>query len=153
VQQDCEPPCGPDKSCCSGKQVQPSRGARGEEIWTCEPVEPPPPRPSWLDPDGCRNPTKTNCLAQGYFVGRLDLNMIICERTFQACGRTWRRRIGPLRNQAGVCPPCPIPFPELCCGSWTEAERTKEPCDPAVDADCDGVSNEQDADPFAPAPQ
>jgi hypothetical protein len=61
VQQDCEPPCGPDRSCCSGfeccecctgpgytcgrKEVQPYKGARGEEIWICQPVEPPAPAP------------------------------------------------------------------------------------------------------------
>lgn len=34
------------------------------------------------------------------------------------------------------------------CGKWEEAKRTKNPCDPLVDADCDGAANDVDEWPL-----
>lgn len=168
VQHDCEPACGPDQACCSGfkcceccaaegdacgrKEVQPYRGANGEEIWICVPIEPVKPTPRWLDPNACRTPTKTNCKSTGRAVGRsFNVNMVVCEWTYRACGTVWTRSTGPVESHPNVCPPCELPFPEVCCERWHEAERTKIPCDPSRDADCDGAPNDLDDEPFTPS--
>jgi hypothetical protein len=168
LQRDCEPACGPGQACCSDfkccecctgegyacgrKVVQPYRGTKGEEIWICEPLEAPPARASWLDPNACRTPTKTNCKSTGREFGRhFNVNMVMCERTYRACGTVWTRSTGPVESRPNVCPPCELPFPEVCCDRWHEAERTKVPCDPSRDADCDGALNDLDDEPFAPS--
>jgi hypothetical protein len=167
MQTNCDPPCGPDQSCCNGlvccecctgrdyvcgtRRVLPERGPDGAERWTCEPLESPPAAASWLDPNACRRPTKTNCIALGRAVGSVSLNLVVCERTYRACGASWTRQDGPFESQAGVCPPCTLPFPELCCDLWHEAERSGRPCRPSSDADCDGAPNELDDSPFDPA--
>ena len=40
------------------------------------------------------------------------------------------------------------PTTKVCCAKWDEAKRTKTPCDPMVDADCDGVANDADEYPL-----
>ncbi len=56
--------------------------------------------------------------------------------------------------------PCP---PELksqaytgqpvCCDEWNQAKKTKSPCNPLSDADCDGVNNQADSTPTGGGPR
>jgi hypothetical protein len=40
----------------------------------------------------------------------------------------------------------------VCCAAWDEAKRSKSPCDPLADADCDGIPNVDDLDTLAALP-
>jgi len=41
---------------------------------------------------------------------------------------------------------------EVCCEEFQKAVQSKQPCDPSKDADCDGVLNENDSNPFKADP-
>ncbi|MDQ2975712.1 MAG: hypothetical protein M3R69_09920 [Acidobacteriota bacterium] len=40
--------------------------------------------------------------------------------------------------------------PTFCCDEFKKAVKTKQPCDPMQDADCDGLPNDTDPDPLGP---
>jgi hypothetical protein len=41
----------------------------------------------------------------------------------------------------------------VCCDEWERAKLSKSPCDPLVDADCDGTLNDEDVETLnAPSP-
>ena len=41
---------------------------------------------------------------------------------------------------------------EVCCEEFQKAIQSKQPCDPSKDADCDGIPNEDDSNPFKADP-
>ena len=36
----------------------------------------------------------------------------------------------------------------VCCDEWKQAKKTKSPCNPLADADCDGIENKADPTPI-----
>lgn len=42
-------------------------------------------------------------------------------------------------------------LPEICCAKLAQAVKSKQPCDPQVDVNCDGKPNADDADPLNPS--
>lgn len=47
-------------------------------------------------------------------------------------------------NAGDKCPEWNVEYREICCDRWVEAKRKKSPCNPMLDSDCDGVSNDED---------
>jgi hypothetical protein len=146
-QADCEPPCGPDQSCClnfecceccadpdyrCGRfQMVPSPG--GPLVRTCVPVAPPS-GPPWLDPTACR-PRTTTIFFQG--IGGT------CTGTLVACAKSFPVHCPYRGNAIAMSEPGPL----MCCDLLAEGMRTKQPCDPTADIDCDGTPNAQDPQP------
>jgi len=79
-----------------------------------------------------RTPAETDCY----------LTILVCNFKLQ------RDTKNPLGTQ------CPtgkdFSQPTFCCDEFNEAVKTKKPCDPMKDADCDGLPNDTDPDPLAP---
>ena len=45
------------------------------------------------------------------------------------------------------------PEREVCCDKWQQATASGSPCNPMVDADCDGIPNQRDPFPIQPQPR
>lgn len=41
-----------------------------------------------------------------------------------------------------------VPSVSICCDEWEAAKQSASPCNPMIDADCDGVQNNDDAHPL-----
>lgn len=119
-------------------------------------------KPPWLqDPAGkkCRNPQMTQAFARGDFyrydaagniVGDLfGTDRVTCILRILVCGDTIFK--GAEIDVRGNCPPgfdeSSVPSTMVCCDDWNRAKQSRQPCDPLTDADCDGISNQEDASP------
>ncbi len=70
--------------------------------------------------------------------------LITCAMFYYICtDRFFKGKV--INVKAGEkCPKWKVENRKICCDSWVEAKRKKSPCDPMLDSDCDGVSNEED---------
>ncbi|MFN2531928.1 MAG: hypothetical protein ABR555_11575 [Pyrinomonadaceae bacterium] len=73
-----------------------------------------------------------------------------CEEVLLVCNAKFVRQSTVARDPG--CPEAFWPDPkdgdEVCCEEFEKAVKSKQPCDPSKDADCDGIPNENDSDPF-----
>ncbi len=90
--------------------------------------------------------------AKGKIIGKLPDQKITCGLSYAVCGDSFFRQqvINPRSGEK-----CPeslhfsrAPSRAVCCKAWKEAQRTKIPCDPLVDSDCDGTPNDADDYPL-----
>ncbi len=152
LQKDCEPACGPEKSCCTdfvcceccadpgyhcGHFATATSGG-GQPVRVCVP-DSPPGGPPWFDPTGCQDLRTSTIYYQG-ISGR-------CTGTLVACAASLEVRC-PYRGWTVM---IAEPGPQVCCERLDEASRTRVPCDPAEDLDCDGRPNPSDSDPVGGA--
>jgi hypothetical protein len=153
-QSNCEPPCGPDESCCAGfvcceccsdagdtcGRFETVKSGGGVPVRVCV-GEPAPGAPPWLDPTGCEDLRTTTIFYQG-IGGR-------CTGSLVACGEGIEVHCPYHGNAIAFSEPGPL----VCCERLRQGLGSREPCDPAMDADCDGRPNGSDEDPFAGAAQ
>jgi hypothetical protein len=83
-------------------------------------------------------------------VGFVSKEEVRCKEVLEVCGaRSVREQDLPRSQGCGKAFwPEPTPADEVCCDTFKEAVKSKRPCDPTDDADCDGIPNENDSDPF-----
>ena len=115
--------------------------------------------PPWLSPTPDCPPSETTIYVTGLMLD-MSTGEAKCERSVVVCGdsMTSERRYDSNTER------CPwssdgrtaIAFSEpglpVCCRDWEEAKRSRTPCDPQLDADCDGIPNDEDLEPLTPAP-
>jgi hypothetical protein len=89
---------------------------------------------------GCKDVRRTITHYQG-IGGKCSGTMFICGETFPAgCNPQWFRRPNAVAgSEKGA---------QVCCDDWQKARKSKQPCDVALDADCDGIPNNRDRAPF-----
>jgi len=91
----------------------------------------------------------------GKVTGTLPQGKITCKLTYQICSDFFFRQQVIDVEKGERCPQAlhfsSVPQRRVCCTEWQEAKRTKNPCDPLVDADCDGAPNDEDDYPLDPA--
>jgi len=77
-----------------------------------------------------------------------DAKMVRCRLVVTVCGTTMKRE-KDIPAARGQCPRAgDIAVRPVCCDRWNAARRSNQPCNPADDADCDGIPNGQDDDPL-----
>ena len=88
--------------------------------------------------------------SQGYTTELLSDGQITCVLEIQICGYTiFKQQVidagdeCPAYLHYSYAPPTPV-----CCSTWDESKQSGSPCDPLQDADCDGVSNDEDPYPL-----
>ena len=80
----------------------------------------------------------------------LSDGQVTCVLSIQICGDTiFKQKVVAAGEE------CPESYhysfaspTDVCCSKWDEAKQTGSPCNPLMDADCDGVINEVDAYPL-----
>lgn len=82
-----------------------------------------------------------------------------CSRQILVCGDTVRTDRRYNFNRGERCPWGTGPAiahredgMPVCCDEWERAKLSKSPCDPLVDADCDGTPNDDDVETLNAAP-
>lgn len=112
--------------------------------------------PPWFDAGkNCRSEWWTQSSASGHPLvvqGQIKEGYAKCVSYLSICGDDLTK-VWVINRAAGE--ECPwdimsIPQRKVCCDAWWEAKRAKIPCDPVVDADCDGTPNEKDDYPLDP---
>ncbi len=77
-----------------------------------------------------------------------------CKEVILVCGTMMVRESVVARDPGcgGAFWPDPKDGDEVCCEAFQKAVESKQPCDPSKDADCDGILNENDSNPFKADP-
>jgi hypothetical protein len=98
--------------------------------------------------DGYRYDASGNIVQSLWDTGRAScvLHLNICgDQIFKS------KEISTKRNET-----CPPGFDArdyvgimVCCDQWKKAKQSNSPCNPLTDADCDGIPNQEDANPTA----
>lgn len=114
----------------------------GKSLWADFPTEPskePKPDTPFPPRAGCKDVRRTITHYQG-IGGKCSGTMFICGESFPAgCNPQWFRRPNAVAgSEKGA---------QVCCDDWRKARKSKEPCDVALDADCDGIPNNRDRAP------
>jgi hypothetical protein len=117
--------------------------------------------PPWFAADSSCQLTDTNAQSRGdphsfdsagKSTGLLPQGQVTCVLEIQVCGdMIVKSKL--INTSAGE--KCPeslhfsyAPRTKVCCAKWNEAKRTKSPCDPLTDMDCDGAVNTVDTYPL-----
>lgn len=145
-------------------ETAPPPAARG----AAEAPEPPPGHggstgrkaPPWFKSDTQCELEKTNSLSwgvslaydnSGKIIGSLPDGKVTCALSYTICGDSFFKQ-QVIDTGKATCPESlhfsRAPEIDVCCAAWREAKRTKRPCDPLVDSDCDGVPNHSDNYPL-----
>ncbi len=88
----------------------------------------------------------------GNITGDLPKDQVTCTLRIWICDdKIFKQKV--INQGAGERCPDSLQFShapqtKVDCAKWDEAKRTKDPCDPLVDADCDGVTNDLDEWPL-----
>ncbi|GEM_PF-4314616 len=117
--------------------------------------------PPWLAADSTCQLTQTSAQSRGdphsydsagKATGLLPQGQVTCVLEIQVCGDMIVK--SKVVNTAAK-ESCPdnlhyshAPNTKVCCAKWNEAKRTKIPCDPLADIDCDGAANSVDDYPL-----
>jgi len=117
--------------------------------------------PPWFAADSSCQFTETSAQSRGdphsfdsagKSTGLLPQGQVTCVLEIQVCADMIIK--SKVVNTAAH-EPCPdslhysrAPQTKVCCAKWNEAKRTKSPCDPLTDMDCDGVVNTVDEYPL-----
>ncbi len=109
----------------------------------------------WLRTDSDCLPNATTIHITG-LIQDMSTGAASCSRTVLACGDSLQATVEYDYN-TGSCPfaegttlEFSIEGPPICCRAWEDAKASKDPCDPLVDADCDGTPNDEDSEPLTP---
>jgi hypothetical protein len=108
--------------------------------------------PPWFGPgpeNKCNNKQKTYIHTGAVAWPKSTRNETDCFLYIHICSfHLNRKTIVPLGTH------CPVAkdfaAPTICCDEFDKAVKTKQPCDPMQDADCDGLPNDTDPDPLGP---
>lgn len=116
--------------------------------------------PPWFKSDTQCELEKTNSLSwgvslaydnSGKIIGSLPDGKVTCALSYTICGDSFFKQ-QVIDTGKATCPESlhfsRAPEIDVCCAAWREAKRTKRPCDPLVDSDCDGVPNHSDNYPL-----
>jgi hypothetical protein len=86
--------------------------------------------------------------ASGSTLIRLPTGMVTCSLKLEICGDAIVKNLVIIQTAGEICPLAyqaeAAPPTKVCCALWEAAKETKEPCDPLLDADCDGKLNPDD---------
>jgi hypothetical protein len=117
--------------------------------------------PSWFASDAACQFTETSAQSRGdphsfdstgKSTGLLPQDQVTCLLEIQVCGDMLVKQKVVNTTAGEKCPDSLhfsyAPATQVCCAKWKEAKRTKTPCDPLVDADCDGAANDADTYPL-----
>jgi hypothetical protein len=109
--------------------------------------------PSWFNPGkNCNYKQKP----YHYYERDIYLNQEQrgCNEVILVCGTMIVRDSVVARDPGcgGAFWPDPKDGDEVCCEEFQKAVKSKQPCDPSKDADCDGIANEDDSNPFKADP-
>jgi hypothetical protein len=126
--------------CGSGVQAQEKKSA-GK---VCQKAPPAP----WFDTSNCPSKAKPQVLSTGEFG---ENHTVICKNIFLVCGHTLTKH-KTLKDNSGAGGHClssnDFSVPPVCCDTFDQAVKSKQPCDPLVDANCNGTANADDPDPL-----
>ena len=113
--------------------------------------------PPWFAADSTCQLTETSAQSRGgkhsydsagKSTGLLPQGRVTCRLEIQVCGDMIVNQKVVNTNAGEKCPDSlhfsRAPTTKVCCAKWNEAKRTKQPCDPLVDMDCDGATNDVD---------
>jgi hypothetical protein len=104
--------------------------------------------PPWFNPGGKCNNRQHTYIFVGT-VGWPQKNETDCSFYLHVCSLELRRNTkGPLGTKCHEAKD--FAQPVICCDEFNTAVKTKQPCDPMQDADCDGLPNDTDEDPLGP---
>ncbi len=117
--------------------------------------------PPWFTADSSCQFTETSAQSRGdphsfdsagKSTGLLPQGQVTCVLEIQVCADMLFK--SKVVNTAAR-EPCPdnlhysrAPNTKVCCAKWNESKRTKSPCDPLTDIDCDGAVNTVDEYPL-----
>ncbi len=91
--------------------------------------------------------------AKGKSVGSLPEGKVTCGLNFEICGDYFFKQ-KVIETGRETCPESlhfsSVPPTYVCCAEWNNAKQSRNPCDPLLDADCDGVPNDVDDRPLDP---
>lgn len=140
-----------------GRVIEKHLANQNQRLAGCETdkIAPPPP---WLQPPAGCTPRATTIYVTG-IITDMTKGEAKCSRSLSACGDD----LGGSAIYNPYSDTCPFtrkpgsqlafskPGPGVCCAEWEKAKRSKVPCDPLLDADCDGIPNQEDIEPLTPA--
>jgi hypothetical protein len=117
--------------------------------------------PPWFAADSTCQLTETSAQSRGdphsfdstgKSTGLLPQGQVTCVLEIQVCGDMIVKQKVVNNNAGEKCPDSlhfsRAPTMKVCCAKWNEAKRTKQPCDPLADMDCDGATNTVDEYPL-----
>jgi len=118
---------------------------RGDEIGSSD--------APWFNMTGCHHPSRT--VAQSHGVHDPDhRGTTICSLSISICGDVAVQRQTSIDSETQRCPSSmkytSYPPRRVCCERWEAAKAPGSKCDGTVDADCDGIPNDQDGAPLTP---
>jgi hypothetical protein len=102
----------------------------------------------WSNPEGkCNNKQKTYIFTGAVGWPKTTRNETDCYLYIHICSfHLNRKTIVPFGTK------CPVAkdfaAPTFCCDEFDKAVKSKQPCDPMQDANCDGIPNDTDPDPL-----
>ena len=87
----------------------------------------------------------------GNLIELLPDGQVTCVLDIHICGDTiFKQQV--INVETEDCPEylnyASVPDIKVCCDEWEKAKQSSSPCNPLEDADCDGVSNLEDAYPL-----
>ena len=105
--------------------------------------------PPWFDTGGkCLSKQRTYVYVNGNPTSSSDPTRD-CHVYIKVCSLELNRRF-----RAKECPESKdFAQPTFCCDEFDKAVKSKQPCDPMQDADCDGIPNDKDDNPLKPDPK
>ena len=117
--------------------------------------------PPWLVVDSACQPIETSAQSRGdqhsfdstgKSTGLLPQGQVTCVLEIQVCSDMIVKSKVVNTTVGEKCPDSlhysRAPNTKVCCPKWEEAKRTKSPCDPLTDIDCDGAVNAVDEYPL-----
>lgn len=106
----------------------------------------------WFNPKGCKRLEKTWATSSGAY-SRDDPGRITCDLQIHVCGDVIERSQDVDKSQG-----CPsslnyksVPVRVVCCDKWRNGQTAGSQCNGTVDADCDGIPNQDDDEPLTPS--
>lgn len=107
----------------------------------------------WFNTRNCKQLKKSYATSSGAH-SRDDPGKITCDLKIFICGDVIERSQDVDKSQG-----CPaslnyktVPVRVVCCDKWRNAQRPESQCNGMVDADCDGIANQDDEEPITPSP-
>jgi len=106
----------------------------------------------WFNTKNCKNLEKSWATSSGAY-SRDDSTKITCDLQIHICGDVVERSQDVDKSQG-----CPaslkyksVPVRVVCCDKWRNGQTAGSQCNGMVDADCDGIPNQDDDEPLTPS--
>ncbi len=112
----------------------------------------PPSDAPWFNTRNCKHLKRSYATSSGV-QSRGDPGKVTCDLKIFVCGDVIERSQDVDRSQG-----CPaslkftsVPARMVCCDKWQNGQKAGSSCNGLVDADCDGIPNQDDDEPLTPS--